>query len=344
MMGRQSGGQKKLFYSFNLDDHVPTDHLLRGIDPFLDLSELHEHLASFYSHTGRPSIDPQLLIRMLIVGYCFGIRSERRLCEEVHLNLAYRWFCRLGLDGAVPDHSTFSKNRHGRFRDSDLLRKVFETTVQRCITEGLVGGEGFAVDASIIKADANRQRSVPGGEWQTPEAATHAVREYLAVLDDTAFGAATAVVPKFISHADPAARWTGANGGLAFFAYCTNYLIDLQHAVIVDVEETTAIRQAEVTAQQRMIDRTQECFGLWPERLAADAAYGSAENLAWLVHERGIEPHIPVFDKSQRTDGTYSRDDFTYDQQRDCYLCPAGKELRQRRKIYRVPPPLVDQN
>ena len=155
------------------------------------MSEVRAHLGPYYSDLGRPSIDPELMIRMLIVGYCFGIRSERRLCEEVHLNLGYRWFCRLGLDGAVPDHSTFSKNRHGRFRDSDLLRKVFETTVQRCIAEGLVGGEGFAVDASMIKADANRQRSVPGSQWSAPEAVNHAVREYLAVLDDAAFGAAT---------------------------------------------------------------------------------------------------------------------------------------------------------
>src|SRR5258708_15546106 len=165
------------------------------------------------------------MIRMLIVGYCFGIRSERRLCEEVHLNLGYRWFCRLGIDGEVPDRSTFSKNRHGGFRDSDLLRKVFETTVQRCLDEGLVGGEGFAVDASMIKADANRQRSVPGSEWQVPEAANHAVREYLAVLDDAAFGAATPVAPQFLSHAHPGSRRTGANRGLAFFAHCTNYLI-----------------------------------------------------------------------------------------------------------------------
>src|SRR5580658_9017214 len=267
-------------------------------------------------------------------------------CQDSRLGPTARLLhlCRLGLDGSVPDHSTFSKNRHGRFRASDLLRKVFETTVRRCIDEGLVGGEGFAVDASMIKADANRQRSVPGSEWRAPEAANHAVREYLAVLDDAAFGAATPVVPKLISSADPASRWTGANGGLAFFAYCTNYLIDLKHAVIVDVEATTAIRQAEVTAQQRMIDRTQERFGLCPERLAADAAYGSAENLAWLVHERDIEPHIPVFDKSQRTDGTFSRDDFTYDHKRDFYICPAGKELRQRQKIYRVPRPFVDEN
>jgi transposase len=344
MMGERRVWQDALFYEFSLEQHVPETHLLRLIDRFVELDHLRCELAPFYSDKGRPSIDPELMIRMLIVGYCVGIRSERRLCEEVHLNLAYRWFCRLGLDGAVPDHSTFSKNRHGRFRDSDLLRKVFETTVQRCVDEGLVGGEGFAVDASMIKADANRQRSVPGSEWSAPETASRAVREYLGVLDDAAFGAATPVVPKFISHADPASRWTGANGGLAFFAYCTNYLIDLKCAVIVDVEATTAVRQAEVTAQRRMIDRTQERFDLWPERLAGDTGYGSAENLAWLVHERGIEPHIPVFDKSQRTDGTFSRDDFTYDHKRDCYICPAGKELRQRQKIYRVPRPFVDEN
>src|SRR6202162_2433878 len=184
MMGPRQIDQAALFYEFSLERHVPATHLLRSIDRFVDLSEVRSHLAPFYSSTGRPSIDPDLLIRMLLVRYCYGIRSERRLCEELPLNLAYRWFCRLGLDGVVPDHSTFSKNRHGRFRDSDLLRKVFEATVRRCMTEGLVGGEGFAVDASMIKADANRQRGVPGEEGLPPEAANHAVREYLAVLDD----------------------------------------------------------------------------------------------------------------------------------------------------------------
>ena len=158
MMGPRQVEQGALFYNFSIEAHVPADHLLRSIDRFVDLSELRRDLAPFYSSMGRPSIDPELMIRMLIVGYCFGIRSERRLCEEVHLNLAYRWFCRLGLDGDVPDHSTFSKNRHGRFRESDLLRRVFETVLQRCIAEGLVGGEGFAVDASLIKADASRQK------------------------------------------------------------------------------------------------------------------------------------------------------------------------------------------
>jgi len=337
MMGERQVHQDTLFYEFSLERHVPETHLLRSIDPFVDLSGIREHLRPFYSEVGRPSIDPELMIRMLIVGYCFGIRSERRLCDEIHLNLAYRWFCRLGLDGVVPDHSTFSKNRHGRFRDSDLLREVFETTVRRCMTEGLVGGEGFAVDASLIKADANRQRGVSGDEGLPAEAANHAVREYLAVLDDAAFGAATPVVPKFVSPADPASRWTGANGGLAFFAYCINYLIDLEHAVILDVEATTAVRQAEVAAQRRMIDRAHERFGLWPERLAADAGYGSAENLTWLVHERGIEPHIPVFDNSKRTDGTFSRDDFAYDHANDTYHCPAGKILQHYRRRFTTP-------
>ncbi len=266
---------------------------------------------------------------------------------EVHLNLAYRWFCRLGLGGDVPDHSTFSKNRHGRFRDSDLLRELFEATVRRCIAEGLVGGDGFAADASLIKADANKQRSAQGSDevdWEEMAATRRSVREYLDTLDEAAWGAASEVRPKFISKSDPAAQWTGALKGHAFFAYAANYLIDLDHAVIVDVEASRAIRQAEVGAARTMIDRTQDRFGLYPERLAADTAYGSAEMLGWLVHEQGIEPHIPVFDKSQHTDGTFSRDEFAYDHKRDCYVCPDGKELKQRQKIYRVPRPFVDEN
>ena len=344
MMGDRAVAQESLFYSFNLERHVPADHLLRSIDRFVDLSDLREHLRPFYSETGRPSIDPELLIRMLIIGYCMGIRSERRLCDEVHLNLAYRWFCRLGLEGDIPDHSTFSKNRHGRFRDSDLLRMVFETTVARCMAEGLVGGEGFAVDASLIRADVNRQRAVDRPEQLPDQATRHAVREYLAVLDDAAFGGATPVAPKQLAVADPAARWTAATRERAFFAYSTNYLIDLEHAVIVDVEATTSVRQAEVTAQRRMIDRTQERFGLWPERLAADTGYGDAANLGWLVEEKGIAPHIPVFDKSARTDGTFERSAFTFDVQDDSYVCPAGNRLRPRNRNFTVPRSDVDQD
>ena len=195
MMGERRVMQAALFYGFSLERHVPSDHFLRKIDRFVDLSGLRAHLGPYYSDVGRPSIDPELMMRMLIVGYCFGIRSERRLCEEVHLNLAYRWFCRLGLDGDVPDHSTFSKNRHGRFRESDLLRKLFETVVARCMKEGIVGGEAFAVDASMIVADAHRRRGVAKVEDLDPTS-NRAVAEYLSVLDDAAFGGATPVEPK----------------------------------------------------------------------------------------------------------------------------------------------------
>ena len=344
MMGERTVMQEALFYSFRIEDHVPGDHLLRSIDRFVDLEGIREHLQPFYSSTGRPSIDPELMLRMLIIGYCMGIRSERRLCEEVHLNLAYRWFCRLDLDGAVPDHSTFSKNRHGRFRDSDLLRKLFEMTVERCMAAGLVGAEGFAVDASLIRADVHRQRSVPGEEGLPPEACGRAVAEYLEVLDDAAFGGSTPVTPKRINLTDPAARWTAATRERAFYAYSTNYLIDLDHAVIVDVEATTAIRQAEVLAQRRMIERTQERFGLWPEKLVADTAYGSAPNLAWLVEEHGIEPHIPVFEKSARNNGTFERSDFTYDHEDDSYVCPSGKRLRRSNRNFSTPRSGVDKD
>lgn len=324
MMGHRQVEQAALFYEFSLERHIPLDHLLRSIDRFVELGDLRRELVPFYSSMGRPSIDPELMIRMLIIGYCFGIRSERRLCEEVHLNLAYRWFCRLGLDGEVPDHSTFSKNRHGRFRESDLLRRVFETVLRRCIREGLVGGEAFAVDASLIRADANRVKGIEGEKRLPPEATGRAVEEYLAVLDDAAFGAATEVTPKFVSPVDPAARWTAAHGGQAFFAYSTNYLIDVENAIIVDVEATTAIRQAEVLAAKRMIERSISRFDLCPAKIMGDSAYGSAEMLGWLVYEHGIEPHVTVFDKSARKDGTFSRDDFTYDHERDAYFCPGG--------------------
>ena len=327
MMGERNTRQEAMFYGFSLEDHVPADHLLRAIDRFVELSSLRQQLAPYYSAIGRPSIDPELMIRMLLIGYCCGIRSERRLCREVHLNLAYRWFCRLGLTDPVPDHSTFSKNRHGRFRKADLWRKLFEAVVRRCMAEGLVGGEGFAVDASVIRADAHRQHGVASNAELETQNASRAVTEYLAVLDDTAFGAATDVAPKFISPVDPAARWTAATSGPAFYAYCTNYLIDLKCAVIMDVEPTTAIRQAEVTAAKTMIERTAERFGVEPERLAADTGYGSAEMLGWLVHERGIEPHVRVFDKSGRKDNTFARDRFTYDHRADSYTCPNGKKL-----------------
>src|SRR6202158_1554970 len=287
MMGRVKSDQGQLFYEFHLGDAVPEDHLVRKIDAALDLSWLRSELTPHYSSMGRPSIDPELMIRMLVVGYVFAIRSERLICREVQVNLAYRWFCKLGIEDAIPDHSAFSRARHERFRDGDVFRRVFERVVESCIAAGLVGGEGFAVDASLIEAEANRQRSIAGKDWDKEcslQHASRAVKEYLATLDDTAFGAATEVEPKFVSPSDPAAQWTGAMRGPAFFAYSDNYLIDVKVGIIMDVEASRSIRQAEVGASRTMIERTQERFDIKPERLAGDTAYGSGANLNWLVN------------------------------------------------------------
>ena len=330
MMGRQNNDQNSLFYEFRLDEAIPDDHLVRKIDAVLDLSWVHAELAPHYPTLGRPSVDPVLMIRMLIIGYVFGLRSERLLCRELQVNLAYRWFCRLGIEHKIPDHSAFSRARNERFPDSGIFRHVFERVVEACIAAGLVGGEGFAVDASLIAADANKQRSIPGSEWQktgNPETASRAVKEYLATLDDAAFGAASDVTPKLVSPSDPAAQWTGAMKGAAFFAYADNYLIDVKFGVIMDVEASRAIRQAEVGAGKTMVERTEKRFAIKPKWLAADTAYGSGSNLNWLVKDKNIAPHIPVIDKSKREDGTFSREDFRFDKERNVYVCPAGKLL-----------------
>jgi transposase len=337
MMGRLNHDQGRLFYSFCLDEAIPADHLVRKIAAVLDLSWVHSELAPYYPSIGRPSIDPEFMIRMLIIGYVFAIRSERALCREVQVNLAYRWFCGLSIEDKVPDHSAFSRVRHERFRDSDMFRRVFERVVEACIAAGLVGGEGFAVDASLIVADANKQRSIPGLEWNKtsdPQGTSRAVKEYLATLDDAAFGAASEVTPKFVSPSDPAAQWTGAMRGPAFFAYADNYLVDVKFGMIVDVKASRAIRQAEVGAAKTMIERTQERFDLKPEYLAADTAYGSAAMLNWVVNEQKIAPHVPVIDKSKREDGTFSRADFTFDKESNVYICPAGKMLATTGRIH----------
>src|SRR5579864_9742353 len=316
MMGRQDRDQGQLFYEFGLDEMVPTDHLLRRINVFATavLADLHHQLKGFYSEIGRPSIDPELMIRMLLVGYCYGIRHERRLCQEVALHLAYRWFCKLDLDDKVPHHSTFSVNRLGRFRESDILRHIFERVVAACMVAGLVKGEGFAVDASVMEANASRYHGKAPDEldWTDAQRQKRAVAEYLAgleaeahALEDGASGGGGSdgtltttpdrKPPKVISPSDPSSAWTAKANKRVQFGYGLNYLIDVEHAVIVDVEPTPARTYDEVESTKTMIERTRQRFGLSPRRLAADTAYGIGRFLAF-VTAAGIIPHIPVWD------------------------------------------------
>jgi transposase len=343
MMGRQENGQGQFFYAFDLDKVVPPDHLVRQIDCLLDLSWVHKELAPYYSHTGRPSIDPALMIRMLIVGYVFAIRSERRLCGEVQVNLAYRWFCKLGIEDTVPDHSVFSRARHERFRESEALRRVFESVVAKCIAAELVGGEGFSIDASLIRADVDKRKRVAGDQpiaWPKAAEASRAVREYLAVLDaarrdeesggeddsGSSGGGGRRRPAKEVSLTDPQAAWVARKGIDPFFAYDANYLIDNKAGIIVDAEGTRANRAVEIAITETMIDRIKRRFDLRPQRLAGDSVYGAVRLLKALV-DRNITPHVPVWDKSARPNGTFSRADFVFDQQRNVYICPGGAEL-----------------
>lgn len=330
MMGRRRGDQASLFYEFRLDDRVPKDHLLRRIDGFVmtALADVHGRLEPYYSEIGRPSVDPELMIRMLIIGYCYGLRSERRLTQEVELHLAYRWFCRVDLDDKVPHHSTFSENRLHRFRESDVFRHIFERVVATCMASGLVRGEGFAVDASVMEANASRYHGKAPEEivWAQPERQTRAVREYLAALEADVEPNPDRKPPKVISPSDPCAAWTAKANKRVQFGYGLNYLIDIENAVIVDVEPTPARTYDEVQSTKIMLDRTERCFGIKPKRLAADTAYGTGRFLGWLVGH-GIAPHIPVRDASERDDGTFSRSDFRWDKRHGVYICPNKKVL-----------------
>src|SRR5215210_3361698 len=313
MMGRRRGDQVSLFYEFRLDERVPKDHLVRRIDGFVTaaLADMHERLKPYYSEIGRPSVDPELMIRMLIVGYCFGLRSERRLTQEVELHLAYRWFCRLDLDDKVPHHSTFSENRLHRFRESDVFRHVFER-----------------VDAGVMEANASRYHGKAPDEieWSEAERQTRAVKEYLAALEAESEPNPDRKPPKVISPSDPCSAWTAKANKRVQFGYRLNYLIDIENAVIVDVEPTPARTYDEVEVTKTMIDRTQQRLALKPKRLLADTAYGTGRFLGWLVGRR-IAPHIPVRDASERNDGTFSRSDFRWDKRRGVYVCPNNKVL-----------------
>ena len=300
MMG-QLPRMESLFYYFRLENQIPEEHLLRLIDRYVELSFVRERLKDFYSSTGRPSIDPEVLLRLLLVGYLYGITSERRPLEEVRMHLAYRWFTRLGFEQEIPDHSTFSKNRHGRFRQSGVFREVFEQIVRRCLAAGLVEGQNLAVDGTIVGANASRQSRVPREQLREVAQLSRTVREYLAELEQVN----PVSEAEMVSTSDPDAIWTTKGSGTARMAYYDNYLMDTVSRIIVEVEATPALFHQETVAARRMIERIEK-FGLRPESLGADKAYGSGEFLAWLL-ARGVQPHIPVIDRRHQTGGRFTQ-------------------------------------
>jgi transposase len=324
MMGKQDRSES-LFYYFRLEDHIPPDHLLRLIDRYVDFSFVRERLKTFYSTTGRPSIDPEVLLRLLLVGYLYGITSERRLMEEVRMHLGYRWFTRLGLEEEVPDHSTFSKNRHGRFRQSGVFREVFETMVRRCLEAGLVEGQSLVVDGTMIEADASGASRVPRERLAEVAQISRTVRQYLQELEQENPVAGAEAEQDKVSTTDPDAAWC-SKGGPARMAYYDHYLMDARSRVIVEVEATPAGYSQEARAAKKMMERVEK-WGLRPRSLRGDMGYGKGEFLAWLL-SRGVEPHIPPQDHRHRIAAEITQEDFRYEAGENVYYCPEGKPLR----------------
>jgi transposase len=333
MMGQQPR-MEPMFYYFRLEDQIPEHHLLRRIDRYVDFRFLRERLRDAYSSMGRPSIDPEILLRILLVGYLYGITSERRLMEEVRMHLAYRWFTRLGFEQEIPDHSTFSKNRHGRFRDSGIFLEVFEEIVRRCLAAGLVEGKRLTVDGTVVTANASPQRGAKPEQLEEVAKVSRTVREYLA---EVAQGnpvtereenppTHNSVAARYISTTDPDACWA-SKLGRAVPSYYDHYLIDNASCIILRVEATPARFREETLAARRMLAQVKERFGVCPESLGADKAYGSGEFLAWLL-ERNIQPHIPVIDRRHQTHQRFTRDQFQYDPVENVFRCPQGQTLR----------------
>jgi transposase len=326
MMGRHSRAES-LFYYFRIEDQVPENHLLRLIDGHVSFDFVRETLRDSYSETGRPSIDPEVLLRILLLGYLYGITSERKLVEELRMHLAWRWFTGLGFDREIPDHSTFSKNRHGRFQESNLFRELFERIVDQCIRAGLVKGENMSVDGSLILANADTDSRIPREQLAEAAKVNYGARKYLEELEQQNGDGEPVHQQEKVSTTDPDATYATKQGRPAELGYFNNYLIDNQSCVIVGVQATSARLSQESAAARDMITRFYERQGRYPESVAADTTYGNGAMLQWL-DDRGIKPFIRVKESPNPTKDLYGIEKFTYLPEQDCYICPEGKPLK----------------
>jgi len=325
MMG-QYPRSESLFYYFRIEDQVPENHLLRLIDRHVSFEFVREKLRDSYSETGRPSIDPEVLLRMLLLGYLYGITSERRLVEELRMHLAWRWFTGLGFDQEIPNHSTFSKNRHGRFQESNLFQELFERIVEQCIQAGLVQGERMSVDGSFIQASADHHSRIPREQLAGAAKVNYGARKYLEELEKENGDGEPVHQQDKVSTTDPDATYLTKGNRAAELGYFDNYLIDNQSCVIVGVQATAARLSQESAAARDMIDRYRERHGRQPHSLAADNTYGNGELLQWL-DDRGITAYIRVKENPNGPTDLYGIEKFTYVPEENCYLCPAGKPL-----------------
>src|SRR6266480_864008 len=251
MMGHQARGES-LFYYFKLEDQVPENHLLRMIDRHVNFEFIRAKLKDRYSDAGRPSIDPELLLRMLLVGYLYGVTSERKLVEELRMHLAWRWFTGLGFDQEIPHHSTFSKNRHGRFQESKLFEQLFEEIVAHCLEAGLVEGDNLSVDGSFVEANASKASRIPREQLAEVAQVNQTVRQYLVELEQQNPTEEPVHEQEEVSTTDPDSTYATKGGTPARLGYYDNYLVDNHSCVIVGVQATAARMSQETVAAQDM--------------------------------------------------------------------------------------------
>ena len=326
MMGQHTRSES-LFYYFRIEDQVPENHLLRLIDRHVSFDFVRENLHDSYSNTGRPSIDPEVLLRILLLGYLYGITSERKLLEELRMHLAWRWFTGLGFDQEIPHHWTFSKNRHGRFQESNLFQELFERIVEQCIAAGLVEGEQMSVDGSFIMANANHHSRIPREQLVEAAKVNYGARKYLQELEQENGAGEPVHQQDKVSTTDPDSTYLTKGNRAAELGYFDNYLIDNESCVIVGVQATAARLSQESAAARDMIDRYQERHGRLPKGVAADNTYGNGELLRWL-DDRGITPYIRVKESPMGKSDLYGIEKFTYLPEENCYVCPEGKQLK----------------
>ena len=334
MMG-QHDRSEALFYYFRLDDQVPENHLLRLIEKHISFSFVRERWQASYSETGRPSIDPELLLRILLIGYLYGVTSERKLVEELRMHVGWRWFTGLGFDQEIPHHSTFSKNRHGRFQESKLFEQLLEEIVRQCVEVGLVRGKHLSVDGSFVEANAAKQSRIPREQLAEVAQVNLTVRQYLVELEQQNPVEEPVHEQDLVSTTDPDSTYATKGGTPARLGYYDNYLVDNPSCVIVGVQATAARMSQETVAAQAMLTRFAQWQGRKPESVAADTTYGNGEFLQWLA-EREITPYMRTRDSIHRKNSPfYGPERFTYEPENNRYICPAGQPLNYAGRVHR---------
>ena len=334
MMGHHARSEA-LFYYFRLEDQIPETHLLRLMDKYVSFEFVRQQLKGSYSETGRPSIDPELLLRILLIGYLYGITSERKLVEELRMHLAWRWFTGLSFDQEIPHHSTFSKNRHGRFQESGLFKLLFEQIVRQCVEVGLVQGKHLSVDGSFVEANAAKESRIPREQLVEAAQVHHTVGQYLKEVEEQNPVEEPAHQQDLVSTTDPDSTYATKGGTPARLGYYDNYLVDNDSCVIVGVQATAARMSQETVAAQDMLTGFAAWQGREPQSLVADATYGNGEFLQWLV-DRGITPYMRTRDSIHRKNSPFfAPERFTYEPENNRYICPAGQPLNYGGRSHR---------